>query len=419
MHVDARLNASRGAFATCQKLLSLLLLCVLAAGPLGCNIKKGSLQGSFLGSGFYRPRSAGVLSVVWRRHIDPNYRFKVLTWKLNPEERAVPVIDEENQQICIGSERQFFSCFSQKNGKRKWYKKLTGRIIAKAALGGEAIYVGTTSGLLYALNRSDGKLAWDKPYQADGEILSPPVFIKPDKGDPLVVFTASNNKVLALEAETGKFKWLYKRDPPSQLSIRGQAPPLYKEGVVYTGFSDGTVSAIDAQTGVEKWNRSIKDNDRFPDVDAALAFEEDVVYAASYSGSLCAIDAKTGKVKWKRKMPGAGAPVVSDGHVFAATSDGRVFKLSAENGKMLWKKPLKFKKAGAFGDLIVDDYHVYIPSSKYGMYVLHRDKGRVIQILRFGGGFAQPIRKESTMYVLSHSSFLYALSTKRNTYVQR
>jgi outer membrane protein assembly factor BamB len=402
---------------------ALVLLGMIGASFLvstGCRLKRGDLQGEFLGSGLNQRHSRRVLSVVWRRHVDPNYTHKVLTWKLSPEEGATPTLDSKLDQVCVGSERQFFSCFDRFKGQRKWFKKISGRIVSQAVIHGDTYIVGTTSGTIYSFNRSNGNKGWKKPYQADGEILSTPILIKLDKHPPLVVFTTSNNKMYALNANTGEWKWLYRRDPPEQLTVRGQAPATYADGLVFSGFSDGTVSAINPKTGAKVWERSIKSSDRFPDVDSGIVVNEGQVFASSYSGSFYALKAKTGKIIWKQKIRAATRPVVSDGHVFVSTSNGSIYKLDAEQGKMLWKKPHKFRKAGAFTDLIADDYHIYASSSGYGIFVLGRDKGKLIQILRFGNtGFAPPMRSGSNFYVLSYSSFLYSLTSKRHNHAQR
>lgn len=397
-----------------------ITLFLLVLTSIGCNVQRGALQGSFLGSGFYRPHSAGVLSVLWRRHIDPNYKNKVLTWKMSPEESSTPAIDEDLEQVCVGSERQYFACFDSQTGKQKWFKKLQGRIAATPLIHGDVIYVGTTSGQMYALNRSNGELAWKKPYQADGEILSKATVVSFKSGDAFLIFTSSNNKVFALDAATGAWKWLHKGDAPNNLSIRGQAPAMHHNGVVYTGFSDGSIVAIKAKTGEKIWARSLKENERFPDVDAGLVIEDNVLYAASYSGSLHAMKLKTGKTIWKRKLSGATKPLVSDGHVFVTTSDGRIHKLDAETGKPLWKKVKKYNRAGTFTNLVADDYYIYASSSQYGLFVIHRDEGNLVQILRFGKqGFATPVIKDSHLFVLSFSSFLYSLSSKRKPNAQR
>jgi len=397
-------------------LLGAGLVCLLLCAA-GCKTK--GLGGQLLGSGFHRPHSKGILTVLWRRHVNPDHQHKILTWKLSPEEHATPVDDADLGQVCVGSERQIFSCFDAKTGKLKWSRKTRGRIAAQAIIHGDLLYVGTTSGLMMAFNRSNGKPGWKKPYQCDGEILSKATVAKFDKGQDLLLFSASNNKVFALNAVNGKWAWLYRRDPPDRLSMRGQAPPLFYEGIAYAGFSDGSVVAIDASNGTKKWERSLKENERFPDVDAGLVMAEDTLYASSYSGSMHALKPKTGKIIWKRRMVGAARPVVSDGHMFVATSDGRINKYNAENGKPLWKQPIKFKKAGSFTDLIADDYYIYASSSERGIYVLHRDNGRLMQVLRFGSGFAPPVRHETQLFALSFSSFLYALSSKQNSYIQR
>lgn len=378
-----------------------------------CNPQKWR-HGDVLGSGALRGERLPILRPKWRRGIDPDHRFNPLTWKLAGEETSSPVIDEVHNLVCVGSERQRVSCINQKTGASSWTFKTQGRVLAKPIVQERVLYVGTTSGVFYALQTLPGKkndrlkvkVKWK--YSADGEILSQAAFLPSSgpKKPALIIFTTSNNKITALRADTGKWEWQQKHDPPDRLSIRGQAPPVVEEDKVFTGYSNGLVVAYKASSGKILWKRSIKEKDRFADIDSAPSVSEGKLYVASYSGSVHCLKTSDGTPVWKYKMRGVSRVEVRDSDIFLSNNNGYIASLTAETGKQRWKR--RYRKAGAFGDPLTDDQNLYVSSTDKGIFVLRPDDGKFLQRIDYRVGFARPIVHSRNMYVLAYNSLLYS-----------
>ncbi len=379
-----------------------------------CNPQKWR-HGDVLGSGALRGERRPILRPRWRRGVNPDHRFEPLTWKLAPEETSSPVVDEVHNLVCVGSEQQRVSCIKQKTGEHAWTYKTQGRVLAKPIVHERVLFVGTTSGVLYALetlpskkkeDRLSVKLKWK--YAADGEILSQAAYFPSNgpKKPALVIFTTSNNKITALRADTGKWVWQQKHDPPDRLSIRGQAPPVVEESLVFTGYSDGTVTAYQASSGKEVWKRSLKEKDRFADIDSAPTVADGRLYVASYSGSVHCLKAKDGTPLWKYKMRGVSRVEVRDSDLFISNNSGYVASLIAETGKQRWKR--RYRKAGSFGAPLTDDQNLYIASTDRGIYVLRPDDGLLLQRIDYRVGFARPLVHARKLYALAYNSLLYS-----------
>jgi len=98
--------------------------------------------------------------------------------------------------------------------------------------------------------------------------------------------------------------------------------PVVSDGVVYVGSDDSRVYAIDAATGTERW--------RFQTGNKARALPVVVDYlvnVASRDDTLFALDAGTGQEQWRTRT-GAGYPTIVDGVIYAGDGDGYLYALA-------------------------------------------------------------------------------------------
>jgi eukaryotic-like serine/threonine-protein kinase len=158
-----------------------------------------------------------------------------------------------------------------------------------------------------------------------------------------------------------------------------------------------------------------------------------VIYVGSNDGSLYAIDEDTGAQRWKF---GAGAPVVSspavaNGLVYFLGSDGTFFALSADSGAVRWRFTTRgerrFEARGLHGltpavqtiadpmDLFlsspaVDQGKVYFGSSDGHVYALDAATGALRWSFATGDiVHASPTIAGNVLYIGSWDSYFYAL----------
>ncbi|MFI0418909.1 PQQ-binding-like beta-propeller repeat protein [Spongiactinospora sp. 9N601] len=113
------------------------------------------------------------------------------------------------------------------------------------------------------------------------------------------------------------------------------ADPVVARGVVHATSDDGTVYALDATTGAERW--------RFRMGDGSARFQvpaDGTMFAAS-DKRLVALDAATGRKRWSREMEVSTAPVVSQGRLYIWTTftdapNAELVALDAATGRRLW-----------------------------------------------------------------------------------
>ena len=351
-----------------------------------------------------------ILSLLWTGSPDPDSRFVWNRWEIQTEEHAAPAISQDGQQLYVGGSNQRLSCMATRTGKHCWTRTLQGRLAAPPYTHKEVVFVGTTSGMIYAIHRKTGKTKWK--YQAEGEILSEMAYVEGDKEiSPTLFATTGNDQLYALHGENGKLLWRHKHESSTEttLSVRGQSPPTVHKDKVYTGFSDGTLGAFQAGDGSVVWQKSLRQQERFMDIDAPVVIRGAYLYAVSYNTGLHALRLQDGQKLWTYAIQGAGPPTFHEDKLYLSNSEGRVVCLYALSGNKIWEQ--RYKKAGAFSSIIATPTYLFLSGNRNGLYVLRRDAGHLVQALRLSRGIsASPVVFGQRLFVFANSGFVFGFS---------
>ncbi|GGC06309.1 cytochrome CBB3 [Novosphingobium endophyticum] len=283
------------------------------------------------------------------------------------------------------------------------------RARSQPALGGGAIFVGSHGGKVYALDRQTGCARWS--FDAAAEVRTAIVLSPWKAGDrsavPLAFFGDWIGNAYAVEAFTGKLLWKVRADDHPAAVFT--APPALHEGTLYVPVSSleeasaaapgypccsfrGSILALDARTGEEKWRTWLVDEARPQDggrhlgpsgvpVWAGLAIDTKRGHLIAATGdnytrpttelsdAIVALDLKTGAIDWHFQALEGDAwnvdcvspdpdncpedagpdfdfgamPILATGkdgrdYVLAGQKSGIVWALEAETGKLAWKR---------------------------------------------------------------------------------
>jgi polyvinyl alcohol dehydrogenase (cytochrome) len=233
--------------------------------------------------------------------------------------------------------------------KLKWAFNLGAVTMARAqpAVLGNAVFIATLTGAVYALDRETGCTYWG--FAAGGGIRSG-VTIADASGAPAVFFSDGGATVYALNASSGELIW--KVRPVDHFATTATATPQVYKGVVYQPFSSfeealgpdpnfecctfrGSVVALDAATGKQLWKtftipetpKPVRKNAAgkqqygpsgagiwsTPTIDEQLG----ALYVATgdnysdpptnSSDAILAMDLKTGKLLWSKQLTAGDA----------------------------------------------------------------------------------------------------------------
>ncbi|MFI2424820.1 PQQ-binding-like beta-propeller repeat protein [Streptomyces sp. NPDC018955] len=236
---------------------------------------------------------------------------------------------------------------------------------------GPALHEGTVyvwqDARLRALDARTGDERWSYPIGDAASCGGVPVRVThaPDG----YVYVCAGTRVLALEITTGHVRWHF--EAPAVFL----APPAFVPGPAVTGgglyLADylGTVYALDATDGRDRWRIATESRASVEPVLVAAGH----VHVGSGKG-LYTLDAVTGTPKWRFQSGGeiVGAPAVAEGRIHFGSSDHLLYTLKADDGRLRWKLATGGEITGS---PVVRDGVVYACSKDRCVYALDAEKG--------------------------------------------
>jgi outer membrane protein assembly factor BamB len=109
--------------------------------------------------------------------------------------------------------------------------------------------------------------------------------------------------------------------------------PAAAAGTVFAAAADGTVLALDAGTGAQKWRVTVSK----AGLSAGVGSDGETVVVGTLKGEVIALDG-TGKERWRTQASSEilASPVVAGGLALVRTSDNRVHAYDAADGRRRW-----------------------------------------------------------------------------------
>ncbi|CAM5263719.1 Outer membrane protein assembly factor BamB [Streptomyces tanashiensis] len=201
---------------------------------------------------------------------------------------------------------------------------------AGPAVHGDTVYVWRDA-RLQALDARTGVERWSYPIGDAASCANVPVRVAPADG---CVYVSAGTRVLSIDIAAGHVRWHFEA-PAVFLSPPAFAPgPAVTGGGVYLSDHLGTVYALDATTGQDRWRIATEPRQSTEPVLVA----DGNVHVGSGS-ALYTLDAVTGTPRWRFAAGGelVGSPVVADGRVHFGSADHVLYTLDATGGQLRWK----------------------------------------------------------------------------------
>lgn len=228
----------------------------------------------------------------------------------------------------------------------KWAFAFSGATRARSqpTVGAGALYLGSQSGTVYALDFDTGCVRWT--FQAEAEVRSSPMLEPWKRGDrsakPKLFIGDFNGNAYALDARTGALLWKTRVDEHPRLTLTGS--PRYHDGRVYVPMSSsewasaadpayecctfrGGVAALDANTGKLVW-RSYT----IPEAPQATGERNSAGALRRHPAGAPVWNSPTIDVKRRRLYVGTGEAYTSP----AAPQSDAVIAFDLDTGRQLW-----------------------------------------------------------------------------------
>ncbi|MFF5534139.1 PQQ-binding-like beta-propeller repeat protein [Streptomyces cinerochromogenes] len=220
---------------------------------------------------------------------------------------------------------------------------------------------------LRALEARTGEERWSYPIGDAASCGGVPVRLTPAPDG--YVYVSAGTRVLAVEAASGMVRWHFEA-PAVFLSPPAFTPgPAVTGGGVYLADYLGTVYALDATDGRDRWRIATEARSSVEPVLVAAGH----VHVGSGTG-LYTLDAVTGTPKWRFQAGGevVGAPAVAEGRIHFGSTDHLLYTLKADDGRLRWKLATGGEITGS---PVVKDGVVYACSKDRCVYALDAEKG--------------------------------------------
>lgn len=326
-----------------------------------------------------------------------------------PVETASPAVDPDTERIIVCTRDGFVRSLSPIDGAVEWEHKVPTRCFAGATIVDGVAYL-PAGDVLLAMRASTGEELWR--YSAGEEIVVAPV-VTPE----LILVATQSDGLFAVERNSGKWRWQYRRDAPSGFSVRGAAVPVVKGDAVFMGFSDGAMVSLALADGVQKWERNLTTSggQQFLDADATpIVDDTGRMYAASFKDGVYELNAQTGDLKWVSARSGVSS-LLSAGDVIFGAGDGKVHAIHAATGRVLWSLDLggSKKSGGTTGRPPLMLRRLMAVPTASSLVFVDPIKGQAKLSWNPGKGVtATPTRIGRRLYVMSNLGTLFALSLR-------
>lgn len=359
-----------------------------------------------------------------------------------PVETSPAVVDGI---VYVGSNDGCVYALNAADGTLIWNYSTGGPVQSSPAVVDGVVYIGGFhSHEVFALNAYTGKLIWSTPTTS----------VYPNKISSIAVAnglvyvdvfnTGHGGQLYALNASNGNVAWKY---TPMLGAWLSSSPALYG-GKVYFGTSAGVVVALDATSGKPSWSYFVEGNGPSSNGGSivyfgasSLSISEGLVYIGTTNQTVQAWDASNGAFVWGGNIKGAvysSTIAVANGVVYASTTWGGtvgtlqppgVTALNAKSGALLWNHSVgsvQYSSPAVADDVVFvgsDDtagpnlnYSLPEVTGGHSIYALNTKTGSTIWTYTTGGTvYSSPAVAYGVVYVGSNDGKVYAIGTSQNT----
>lgn len=320
----------------------------------------------------------------------------------------VPAIDGDT--IYAADVTGVVMAMDRSNGDVKWKKDLELPVSGAVGVSYGLLLIGTIKGEIVALDAINGEEKWRA--RVSSEVLAPPA----NNGDVVVVQT-QDDRLIGLDAATGTQRWLYD-STPAVLTLRGTSAPIVTNRLAVAGLSTGKVVALDISNGVPVWEQRVaipqgrSELERVVDIDGGLLLSGGTLYVASYQGRVAALDLESGRQLWQRDASSYAGVAQGFGSVYVSLSSGTVEGVDERSTTALWSNDSLARRQLSAPEVFSS--YVAVGDMEGYLHLLSQVDGRFVGRERIDsdGLRARPLVVGDTIYLYGNSGKLEALTIK-------
>jgi outer membrane protein assembly factor BamB len=281
------------------------------------------------------------------------------------------------------------------------------------AVDGGVVYAATSYRQVAALDAGSGREIW----KVD---IDTPARGAPVAGAGHVFVVTQSNEVYALNQSDGSIAWTY-AGIEEAAGLLSAANPAITGNRVIVPFSSGEIMAIDIKSGEPAWVDGVSRGFRtlalsgLADVSASPVVSGNTAYATGVAGRTVAVDVRTGARRWEQDLGSVHTPIVSGGALFMVDLDDRMVGLSLQDGQTLWAtslpRPEKKKKRRNWAGPILANGALVAFSSDGQIAIVDAASGKIMLTQRTNSDvYVTPIAAGGRIVVLEGNDSVAAFN---------
>ena len=310
-----------------------------------------------------------------------------------------PLITEH--LVIQGSPVVGVKAYTKEEGKLVWSFPVKSGVVSPLVLYKENIYFGGGDGFFYSLKMKTGSLNWK--FFTDSK----------NSGAPLIyggkIYWSTGSQKLYALSLSGKQLWIYPGPFPStDFVVFGRPGPVVYRNLIYMGFYNGKLVALEKNTGKLQWERQLSSSQPIRE---NLGFKEPCLFIPVFESHLFCLEPLSGKTIWKTKG-GSSLFYPKNFSVIYQFYKDKLYAVNKKEGSIIWEKKVG-SGAFPFASRTLGKYLVYGFPSKGHLVFVNRKNGKTLGKYQFGKGLAGPVSVDSEkkeIYFLSIDGYLRKIS---------
>ncbi len=256
-------------------------------------------------------------------------------WVLGTGAKIYSTPATDGKRVIAASADGMVRALDHKTGRVLWSFDSGQPMVASPVTGGGKVFITGSSGKCYALDVTDGKLLWSNS-MIDGFVETIPVIYK-----GMLIFGTWNNRLYAVDIETGKIKWDWYNGYTNRMLSPAACVPVATGGKVFVVAPDRKMACLDALTGKVIWHSDLGNS--MVRESMGVTTDSTLILAKTMNGSIIAVDARApeGQVVWVSDFNigydiAPGVITERDGIIYIPSDKGVIHAASRADGKLIW-----------------------------------------------------------------------------------
>lgn len=278
---------------------------------------------------------------------------------------------------------------------------------------GGVIYASAGLGKVIAINAETGENIWVAP-------LSSPVRSIPVVYENVVIFHSIDNKVYALDKNTGSPVWTYIANSEEVNPLAVTSPQIVN-GKMFLRLNNDEVVCLDPVTGDEVWASSLANKGMRGYVsratlnyDNAFFIYDSYIITTNSFGHIFKIDMFTGDIIFSKDVSSTGKMWLAGTDAYFISTSNELICLNMDSGAARWATPIT--KVDDDGKPVVGFYvsapimangNIYVPNNMGEMLEIDIVDGKVLSTIKIDDDvYLPPLFADKKMYVLDNRGSL-------------